>query len=428
MLETYLVDYRLQRWLVATLPVLVLLLILPISWLAALVLIATMPLIPLFMWLVGKGTVALQQRHILALDRLGSLFGDRLLGRQTIRLHNAGAMEIERFSRASESLNDRLAAVLRVAFLSGSVLDFFSTLSIALVAVFTGFALLGEVRIGFYGQQPPLSEALFLLLIAPAFFSELKVLGQLYHSRSDALAAAAAWGDVIADPSPPAENAEPGAGALPLRVDDAAVLALEGHELLHIDHLELKPGDRILLRGPSGTGKTALLEALAGLRQLHGTLGIGGAAHSSLAAPRDQVLLLEQEPTLFPGSVAMNVGLGLHSDEAIRSSIRRVGLGDWLAALEQGLATAMDDTPMLSGGQRQRLALARLLLFRPLVILLDEPSAHLSPDERHEINELLQELLSDTTLVWASHEALPERWFTRTWTVEKQRDGARLRA
>jgi ATP-binding cassette subfamily C protein CydD len=157
-LETYLVDYQVQLWMVASLPVLVIALILPISWLAALGLILTMPLIPLFMWLVGRGSAALQERHIVALDRLGGIFGDRLLGRQTIRLHNASAAEVARFDNASRALNERLAEVLRVAFLSGTVLDFFSTLSIAVVAVLTGFALLGEVSIGFYGQRPNLTR------------------------------------------------------------------------------------------------------------------------------------------------------------------------------------------------------------------------------------------------------------------------------
>jgi ATP-binding cassette subfamily C protein CydD len=418
-LETYLIDYRLQRWLVATLPFLVLALILPISWLATLTLLVTMPLIPLFMWLVGRGAATLQQRHILALDRLGGLFGDRMLGRQTVRLHNASAREVARFDQASRSLNDRLAAVLRVAFLSGTVLEFFSTLSIALVAVFTGFALLGEVRFGFYGTAPTLTEALFILLVAPAFFAELKALGHLYHSRSSALGAASVWETVLAPTF--GDETQAAAQAAPfnrIELRDAKVLGFDGEALLAIPLLALERGDRVLLRGPSGAGKTVLLEALAGLRPVHGDLRLNGAAAPGLAAVRDDALLLEQTPALFPGTVARNTGLGEHDDRTVTKALESVGLGSWLGALPEGVQTRLGDHPALSGGQRQRLAAARLLLFRPSLILLDEPTAHLSDDERQAITALLQDLLGDSTVIWASHDLADAGWFSKVWTVD----------
>lgn len=419
-LETYLIDYRLQRSLVATLPILVLVLIVPISWLAAITLLVTMPLIPLFMWLVGRGAAALQQRHILALDRLGGLFGDRLLGRQTVRLHNAAAREIARFDEASRALNERLAAVLRVAFLSGTVLEFFSTLSIALVAVFTGFALLGEVRFGFYGEAPTLTEALFILLVAPAFFAELKALGHLYHSRSSALGAAAAWETVLTRGD--GEGAQPAPTRrrpfTQIELRETEVLGFDSEALLAIGKLTLQSGEHVLLRGPSGAGKSVLLEALGGLRPLRGTIRLNSENAADLAALRDDALLLEQTPALFPGSVASNVGLGRTDDRAIASALETVGLGSWLAALPKGVQTHLGDHPALSGGQRQRLAAARLVLFRPSLVLLDEPTAHLSDDERHAVATLLQDLLADATVVWASHDIPGGAWFTRVWTVD----------
>jgi len=427
-LETYLIDYRLQRWLVATLPLLVLALILPISWLAALMLLVTMPLIPVFMWLVGRGAAVLQQRHILALDRLGGLFGDRLLGRRTVRLHNAASREIARFDEASRSLNDRLAAVLRVAFLSGTVLEFFSTLSIALVAVFTGFALLGEVPFGFYGDAPTLTEALFILLVAPAFFAELKALGHLYHSRSNALGAASAWETVLA----PAHGDEPSAmtGAAPvdrIELRDARVLGFDGEALLAMPLLTLQAGDRVLLRGPSGAGKSVLLEALAGLRPMRGDVRLNGAPAPDLAAVRDDALLLEQTPALFPGTVASNVGLGEHDDRRVTEALQSVGLGPWLASLADGVQTFLGDHPALSGGQRQRLAAARLLLFQPSLILLDEPTAHLSEDERRAITSLLQDLLRNSTVIWAAHDVAGADWFSKVWTVDAHASPSHVR-
>ncbi|MEE4108211.1 MAG: ATP-binding cassette domain-containing protein [Halieaceae bacterium] len=427
-LETYLIDYRLQRRLVATLPLLVLALILPLSWLAAVTLLVTMPLIPLFMWLVGRGAAALQQRHILALDRLGGLFGDRIAARRTVRLHNAGAREIARFDDASRSLNERLAAVLRVAFLSGTVLEFFSTLSIALVAVFTGFALLGELPFGFYDAPPTLTEALFILLVAPAFFAELKTLGHLYHSRSSALGAAAAWDAVLTEP----ERTGPPSATRPsaftqIEVRDGEVLGFDGEVLLRLPQLTLHRGDHVLLRGPSGAGKSVLLEALAGLRPMRGEISLDGRRTADLAGLRDTALLMEQTPALFAGSVASNVGLDEHDDQAVVDALEAVGLGPWLAGLANGVQTCLGDHPALSGGQRQRLAAARLLLFRPALVLLDEPTAHLSEEERQTIADLLQALLADSTVVWASHDPLPRDGFDRVWSVDTRATPRQLR-
>ncbi|MEE4202309.1 MAG: ATP-binding cassette domain-containing protein [Halieaceae bacterium] len=418
-IESYLIDYPLQRRLVATLPLLVCLLIFPISWLAAVTLLITMPLIPVFMWLVGRGTAALQERHILALDRLGSIFGDRLLGRRTIRLHNAASREQHRFNAASRSLNDKLAAVLRVAFLSTSVLEFFSTLSIALVAVFVGFALLGEVTMGFYGTRPSLGEALFVLLVAPAFFAELKALGQLYHRKSEAQGALSAWSSVLQQ----ALEHRPVKSSDQQMLDnvvfnESQIMGFEGAALLSVPELSLHRGDRVLLTGPSGGGKTVLLEALAGLRRIEGSVKINGEAVDDLGVLRESTLLLDQTPTLFPGSVRSNVGMEQHSDADITESLRRVGLQAWLDQLPQGLETKLGDIPALSGGQRQRLAVARLLLFSPALVLLDEPTAHLSPEERDELALLLRDALIGKTVVWASHDPQPSSWFSQHWRLD----------
>ena len=427
-LEVYLIDYRLQRWLVATLPLLVITLILPISWLAAVTLLVTMPLIPLFMWLVGRGAAALQQRHIVALDRLGGLFGDRILGRRTVRLHNAGDREVERFDAASRSLNERLAAVLRIAFLSGTVLEFFSTLSIALVAVFTGFALLGEISFGFYGAPPTLTEALFILLVAPAFFAELKTLGHLYHSRSSALGAAAAWDAVLALPDGSEQPAAtPPSAFTRIDIREGEILGFDGEVLLTLPQLTLRRGDQVLLRGPSGAGKSVLLEALAGLRPMRGGISLNGTTTTDLADLRDTALLMEQTPALFPGSVMSNVGLEEHDDRAVAHALETVGLGPWLAGLAEGVHTHLGDHPALSGGQRQRLAAARLLLFRPSLVLLDEPTAHLAEVERREVAALLREVLADTTVVWASHDPIAATGFTQVWHVDGRATPRQLR-
>ena len=405
-LQLYFCDYVPQTLVAVLVPLLVLVVVFPFSWLVALTLLVTAPLVPLFMWLVGMGAAVAHREHFLAIERLASLFLDRLRARQLLQVFNRVEAERAFFSDASADLKRRTMKVVSLAFLSSSVLDFFATLSIALVAVFVGFSLLGEIGFGHWSSGLNLRDGLFMLLLAPMFFSELRLLGRHYHSKAEAQGAADALQPVL--DLPPLDIT---ARALPLSLPKLSVMAPGGGEILAVPALTLQRGEHVLLSGPSGSGKTSLLEALLGLRPMHSD----GELH---CLDRREVAWLDQSPPVLPGSIADNLSLAKPLPEAqMRAALREVGLDEWLAQQPDGLQTAMGDYPPLSGGQRQRLAIARLVLQQAQIVFLDEPTAHLAPAQREAISQLLQRQLADRTVIWIAHGQSPSQFFTRQWQI-----------
>lgn len=394
----YISQYMPQKWLVGLVPVVILVPILNVNFVVSIILLVTMPLIPVFMILVGKGAQSRHQRHFEALDRLGSLFSDRVKGLRLISSFNRHEQEIEKLDRASQIVNERTMSVVSIAFLSNTVLDFFSTVSVALIAVFIGFSLLGELQLGpFIDFQ----SGLFLLLLAPLLFADLKQLGRLYHQKSASLSAA----DIIF----PIINL-----VKPMRSNHSfhhlqwSQVEIE-RGLVTASELVLHKGDSILLTGASGSGKSMFLEGIMGLRE------------SSHRLP-GSCMLLSQKSTILPGSVRENMLLGHDCDDAaIWDALQMVELEQWVQQLPHGLSTPMGEHVPMSGGQAQRLGLARALLHQPDVLLLDEPTAHLSDVQHQTLSTLIHSLTHSTTVIWVSHRPLNPIWFDQTWCIEQGR-------
>lgn len=419
-IEQYLIDYRTQVHLVGIIPLFVLLLVWPLSWLVGLTLLLTLPLIPFFMWIVGSGTASAKRKHITALNRLGSVFADRIKGQRTVRVFNDQSKQLDYFERTSKAHNRRLAEVLRLAFLSTSVLDFFSTVSMALIAVFIGFALLEEVSIGFYGAVPSLQTGLFLLLLAPAFFAEFKALGKLYHVKAEAIASADFWQHTLQWSSAEQTHAPTTHSINCLSIDQGSVYGFEqGQSLLTIPQLSLAKGERVHLTGVSGAGKTLLLDTLAGLRVLEGQLTLNNQPVTQFNELLAQVFYLSQRPVIFSGSLRENLTLRRANDQTAIKALDSVQLSSWYSTLAQGLDTIIDEDINLSGGQQQKLALARVLIFKPELILFDEPFTHLTIAEQLELETIMARVCQQRLSVWVSHRPMKTVEFSRHWHIDE---------
>ncbi|MDD2869568.1 thiol reductant ABC exporter subunit CydD [Neomegalonema sp.] len=404
--------WRPARFKSMILPLAIFACVLWFSWAAALALAMAAPLIPVFMALVGWRAQAVSEAHMARLGEMNGYLLDRLRGLATIR--DLGAVEgvTARVRAEAQDLKTRAMAVLRIAFLSSAVLEFFSALGVALAAVYVGFHLLGEFSWGVWGERLSLAEGLFVLMLAPAFFEPLREISAVWHDRAAGEAARKAL--LRLEDSGPEVSTLPLAPAL-LRAPGVRIEALDFAPAFAGYGLEAAPGERVALMGPSGSGKSTLLALIGGLAEPQaGALEFPGAPKGL----RPQIAWFGQTPHVFAGSLAANIALGRElSPEALREALSFARLER--AAALHGAAPLGEGGLGLSGGEAHRLALARLKA-RPeaRLILADEPTAHLDSETAAEILAGLLELAEGRTLVVATHDPAVARRMDRVIRLE----------
>lgn len=375
-----------------------------LDWLAALFLLLSAPLIPLFMALVGMGAERLNQQHFVLVRRLAGHFIDRVRGITTLQLFGQADNATRQVVAAADRYRQLNMRTLKVAFLSSAVLEFFASVAIAVVAIYIGFGLLGYID---YGPSPQLTlfSGLFVLLLAPEFFQPLRQLAQHYHDRSAAIGAADSLVTFL-DQDIPDVSTTSGAAT---RSDQGVVVQnlSAGYPgrgtVLHALDLTIPPGRFVALAGPSGSGKSTLLQILAGfITPTQGQVAINGHPPG-----RQPVGWMDQRPCLLYGSWADNLRLTAPeaSDEALYHAIERAGLAEVLAQQPEGLHTLLGEQGRgLSGGQARRLALARVFLAPVDLVLLDEPTTGLDAISEEAVIAGLKTLAAEgRTLVVATH-------------------------
>ncbi|PDT01314.1 thiol reductant ABC exporter subunit CydD [Rhizobium chutanense] len=409
----YLARFQPARLKASLVPLVILAFILPVSWIAALVLLFAAPLIPIFMALIGWRAQAASEKQLVATGGLNGFLLDRLRGLATIRALDAVDATALRLRAEAESLRRRTMAVLKIAFLSSAVLELFAALGVALIAVYVGFSLLGEIRFGTWAGRLDLTEGLFILLLAPAFFEPLRELSAVWHDRAAGEAALKALDALAAGGLPIRGSAEAtlpaGLGAAAIRLENLA-FRYGADEPLVLDgfNLDIAAGEHLALLGASGSGKSTLLSLLSGLAPCAGgRIVIDGAelADETAASLRGAMAWIGQKPHIFAGTIAGNISLG-------RPGIARSDITNALAAAQLGkVADAYGSRPLgeggigLSGGETLRLAIARAACNPHLrIILADEPTAHLDAATAAEVTESLLSLARGRTLIVATHD------------------------
>ncbi|SHE52900.1 thiol reductant ABC exporter subunit CydD [Devosia limi] len=403
--------------------------ILPLDWLAGLLFLVTAPLIPLFMALAGWGAQIATERQATALSRLSGRFADRLRGMLTLKLFGRADAETAGIVAASDELRRRTLKVLRIAFLSSAVLEFFAALGVAGIALYVGLTFIEFLHL----RSTPLTlqAGLFLLLMAPEIYNPLRLLAAHYHDRAAAKAAIAeiekqlgALPEAIvplADAKAPSHT-----GALAVRIDGLTLRTPDRSRTILSDvALTLEPGQHLAIVGPSGIGKTTLLEAIGRLRAHEGEIGLDGLALQDWpeAELRGRVAVLGQKPRIFHGSIAQNIGLGRPG--ASRAEIARAAelahVAAFADALPDGLDTLLgEDGVGLSGGQVQRVALARIFLRDAGLILLDEPTAHLDGALEGDVMDTLISYAAGRTLIIATHSMAAAGRMDRAYRIAAQ--------
>ncbi|MEX9254770.1 heme ABC transporter permease/ATP-binding protein CydD [Pseudenterobacter timonensis] len=428
-MHDYYARYLPQMALAVSVPLLIVLAIFPVNWAAALILLATAPLIPLFMALVGMGAADANRRNFLALARLSGHFLDRLRGMETLRLFGRGDAETESIRLASQDFRQRTMEVLRLAFLSSGVLEFFTSLSIALVAVYFGFNYLGALNFGHYGTAVTLSAGFLALILAPEFFQPLRDLGTFYHAKAQAVGAADSLKTFLETPL-----AHPARGEVTLNsnkpvsleADDFSVLSPQGKVLAGPLSFRIKPGERVVIVGASGSGKSSLLSALSGFMAYTGSLRVNQTELSllDLDAWRSQLSWVGQNPQLPAAKLRENVLLARPdaSDAELQSVLDRAWVSEFLPLLPDGVNTAVGDQGAgLSVGQAQRVAVARALLNACQLMLLDEPGASLDAHSEQRVMHALNEASRQQTTLMVTHQLDNIADWDQIWVMDNGR-------
>ncbi|PBC78511.1 ATP-binding cassette subfamily C protein CydCD [Streptomyces sp. TLI_235] len=397
-LDDYFARYLPQLALAVVVPAVVLARILGADLLSAAIIAGTLPLIPLFMVLIGLATQARMDRQWQHLARLSHHFLDVVAGLPTLKVFGRAKAQARTIARITDDHRRATLRTLRIAFVSSFALELLSTLSVALVAVSVGFRLVDG--------SLDLETGLLVLVLAPEVHLPIRQVGALYHSSAEGLGAAGQIFDVLETPLP-------AAGTRPVPPLADAVIELDGVTVLRpgrgtpaLDRatLTLEPGTTTALTGPSGAGKSTLLAALLGLvRPDAGTVRIGGHDLADLDPEdwRRQIAWVPQQPHLFAGTVADNVRLARPdaTDTQVRAAL----------AAAHALDFADPDTPLgeggagLSAGQRQRIALARALLADRPLLVLDEPTAHLDNATEAAVVDAVHALRGTRTVLLVAH-------------------------
>ncbi|WIB34315.1 thiol reductant ABC exporter subunit CydD [Curtobacterium sp. MCSS17_005] len=375
---------------------------------SGLIILFALPVIPVFMILIGLATQSLQRKQSDALAKLGGAFTEAVEGLATLKVFGRARRQVGRIGAVTDEYRRGTIGVLRLSFVSGFALELAASLSVALVAVSIGIRLVdGSLGLG---------AAMFVLVLAPEAFAPIRQVGADFHAAQDGVAASAAVLDVLADddgdaPAPGRSSRSQSGGSGTDGADTDAVtpataLDVRGLTVRRPDvvigpfDLHAEPGTVVVLAGPSGSGKSSIIAALRGVLPHDGVVTVPGPAGASVA---ERTTWADQRPRLVRGTIAENVALSATPDDAdVRTALGDAGLG-----LDPGLPVGAGGSG-LSGGQAQRVAVARALYrarraATPLV-LLDEPTSALDAEAEERVIAAARGLAADgAVVVFASH-------------------------
>lgn len=403
-LDGYFSLYLPQLLLAVIVPVVVVVVVLWNDWLSAAIIAFTIPLIPLFMALVGAATKERMDGQFRTLERLAGHFLDVVAGLPTLKIFGRAKAQAAAIGEITERYRRATISTLRITFLSSLILELVATISVALVAVEIGLRLMNG--------HLDLRTALFALILAPEAYLPLRRLGANYHASAEGIAAAEQVFTVLEAPAPPRGTRTdfPDPALAGLAVEGLRV-SYPGRSEPALDGLSLtvNEGEVLALVGSSGCGKSTLLSVLLGLVTPElGSVRVGGVdlAELDLDAWRARLAWVPQRPHLFKASIAQNVRLGRPgaSTDEVRATIEAAGLTDAVRKLPAGLDTVLGERGAgLSAGERQRVALARAFLRDAPLLLLDEPTANLDGETEREIVRTIGRLAEGRTVVLVAH-------------------------
>lgn len=416
--------YLPQQFLSLIVPLVILCAVFPFNWAAGLILFLTLPLLPIFMALAGMKAAEANQKNIGILSRLSGQFLDSLKGLETIRLFGQAEKQTELIYQRTEEFRLSTMDVLKLAFLSSAVLEFFTAISIAVMAVYFGFIYLGDLDFGYYETGVTLFVGFFCLMLAPEFYQPLRELGVYYHDKAAAVGAADSLeqflNETVATQAIGQKNLEN--QPLVIQAENCIVLSPQGNPLTQPLNFQLNAAQKIALVGQSGAGKSSLMNMLLGFLPYQGSVTINGIELRDLQMEqwRSQLAWVGQNPQLINGTLRENLLLGNPeaTSEQIQQALSLSKADEFVGRI--GLDSQVQDgNAGLSGGQAQRIAIARALLRPYQLLLLDEPTASLDMQSEQQVLQALHNLSREKTTLMITHRVEDLKQSDQIWVMKQ---------
>lgn len=379
------------------------------------ILLITAPFIPISYIVVGLKTQQKSEQQLGELTRFSGRFLDNLQGLQTLKLFGRGPEQAAELKATNDGFQRTTLSILKIAFASSFFIELIITLGIGLLALEIGFQMLVFETLAF-------APAFFILAIAPEYYTALRDLGAAFHTGRGSLAAADAlhqelqredqfvrWGKEEVD------------APIGLVLDDVQFSYDQGFTL-SIPHLTIEPGVRAVIVGPSGQGKTTLLNILAGVYEAHGEIKINGKLRETYSEDSwwRYTSYISQHPYIFSGTIRDNISMGETPTESqLHEAITSTGLEELIASLPAGLDTPIGEGGRgLSGGEKQRIALARSFIKQPRLIFYDEPTSGLDVKTEQILVQAIDQLAQDATVVTVAHRISTIRKAERLYVIQ----------
>ncbi|MBR0572869.1 MULTISPECIES: heme ABC transporter permease/ATP-binding protein CydD [Pasteurellaceae] len=407
-LHNFYARYLPQQKIAMLIPIAILGVVFSLNWAAGIILFVTLPLLPLFMILAGMKAAEVNQRHISILSLLSGQFLDKLKGLETIRLFGQAEQQTNQIYQSTEDFRVSTMDVLKMAFLSSAVLEFFTAISIAVTAVYFGFTYLDQIDFGGYNTEVSLFIGFFCLMLAPEFYQPLRELGTYYHDKSTAIGAADSIETFL---NTEVSTQQYGSqllekDELQISVKDCIVLSPQGTPLSKPLNFDIMPQQHIAIVGQSGAGKTSLINMFLGFLPYQGSVKINGIELKELDITqwRKKLAWVGQNPQLIKGSLKENILLGSPNttEEELNNALRLSNADEFVNTL--GLDYQIQDHSIgLSGGQAQRIAIARAILRPATLLLLDEPTASLDGKSEQQVLQALKTLSEKQATLMITH-------------------------
>ena len=405
-LDAYFSQYLPQLVISTLVPVIILILVFPLDLLSGIILLLTAPLIPFFMYMIGRSAEGVTKQQYETLSRLSAHFLDSLQGLTTLKLFGQSKAQTQNIAKISDQFRDTTLKVLQVTFLSAFALELLATISTAIIAVEVGLRLL-------YGQMQ-FQEALFLLILAPEFYLPLRMLGLRFHAGMAGTTAARRIFQILDIPIPSNQSA---VGRQEFDKEISSIefenvsftYPSEAKSVLQNINLTIERGQHIALIGKTGAGKSTLANLL--LRFIEPTNGVitinhDPATNISLDSWRSAIAWVPQRPHLFHDTIASNIRLGKSNatNEEVASAARAAHLEKFIESLPEKYETVIGESgARLSSGQAQRLALARAFLKDAPILILDEPTSSLDPETESALEASTRRLMQGRTVITIAH-------------------------